>query len=360
MAPFDRQADPRLRGPRSGAARAGRRARGRGPSFQRPDARDGPQEGPLQRQQHGPLARPHRQGASALLMAKKKRSWPTPAEARSALYIDFEGRTGKPPVLLGRTRKSKVKHVGSVKQVITDESLRPLGEAEGLEVMSLSDAVESILMQAEKKQRLIVAWSNHELNVVERDCPEHLERLRARYVNARTLIVHWRNARHGGHKAGHEHPVGISRVSGLPGAGWRRSWPGGQDDQVVARRLRQGSSCGPADREPARPMGSVDRPQRPRLCRHASDPGQGRRRDGWFLRRTSEIVGYTSEWNPLNPAGSIVLTPDMPLVMSRPSRSNRQSPRRHASWASCVLDLIDWTSSDGPEDDCAELQLDTP
>ena len=134
-------------------------------------------------------------------MAKKKRSWPTPAEARSALYIDFEGRKGKPPVLLGRTRKSKVRHVGSVKQVIIDESLRPLGEAEGLDVMSLSDAVESILMQAEKKQRLIVAWSNHELDVVERDCPEHLERLRARYVNARTLIVHWRNARHGGHKA---------------------------------------------------------------------------------------------------------------------------------------------------------------
>ena len=131
---------------------------------------------------------------------RQKRTWPTPEQARSALYIDFEGRKGQPPVLLGRTRKSKVKHANSVIQSITDESLRPLGEAEGLRIESLSTAVESILMQAEKRDRLIVAWSNHELNVIERDCPEHLERFRSRYVNARTLMVNWRNSRHGGSK----------------------------------------------------------------------------------------------------------------------------------------------------------------
>ena len=61
-------------------------------------------------------------------------------------------------------------------------------------------------------------------------------------------------------EAGQEHPVGIFRVSGLPGARRRRSWPGGQDDQGAAGRLRQGPSCGPADREPARPMGSARSP----------------------------------------------------------------------------------------------------
>jgi hypothetical protein len=131
---------------------------------------------------------------------KTKRAWPTPEEARRALYIDFEGRKGQPPVLLGRTRMSKVRHAHSVIQSITDPSLRPLGEAEGLRVETLSRAVESILMQAEKGSRLIVAWSNHELNVIERDCPEHLERLKARYVNARTLMVNWRNSRHRGRK----------------------------------------------------------------------------------------------------------------------------------------------------------------
>ena len=133
---------------------------------------------------------------------KQKRSWPTPVQARSALYIDFEGRKGEPPVLLGRTRKSKVKHARSVVQVITDESLRPLGEAEGLEVLSLSAAVDSILTQAEVEQCLIVAWSSHELDVVQRDCPEHFERLKTRYVNARTLVVNWRNSRRRGKKPG--------------------------------------------------------------------------------------------------------------------------------------------------------------
>jgi hypothetical protein len=131
---------------------------------------------------------------------KSKRLWPTPAESRSALYIDFEGRKDKPPVLLGRTRRSKVKHSRSVKQVITDESLRPLGEAEGLEVLSLADAVDRILRRAETQGRHIVAWSNHELDIVELYCPEHTDRLRRRYVNARTLMVNWRNSRHGGAK----------------------------------------------------------------------------------------------------------------------------------------------------------------
>ena len=217
--------------------------------------------------------------------------------------------------------------------------------------MSLSDAVESILMQAEKKQRLIVAWSNHELNVIERDCPEHLERFKARYVNARTLIVHWRNARHGGDKPDKNTLSAYLAFLGYPvpaGAGR----PGGQDDQVVAGRLSQGSSCGPADREPARPMGSAHRPQRPRLRRHAPDLRQGRRRDGSFqggrvsenrdIAEDNEVVGYTSEGYPLNAAGSIVLTPEIVAVRVPPWRERNieaesQSPRRHASWASCVL-----------------------
>ena len=50
------------------------------------------------------------------------------------------------------------------------------------------------------KDRMIVAWSEHELDVVKEYCPEHLARFEARFVNARSVAVYWRNACHAGDK----------------------------------------------------------------------------------------------------------------------------------------------------------------
>ena len=47
---------------------------------------------------------------------------------------------------------------------------------------------------------MIVAWSQHELDVVRDFAPEHLDRFAARYINARTLAVRWRNKCHGGER----------------------------------------------------------------------------------------------------------------------------------------------------------------
>jgi hypothetical protein len=121
----------------------------------------------------------------------------TPDEARRALYIDFEGRKDRPPVLLGAGRWSKAERVH---QYVTDPRYAALGELDGLEVLTLSDAVLRIVQRAEAGDRLIVAWTSHELNIVSRFAPEHLARFESRYRNALAIAKYWRNRSHGGAK----------------------------------------------------------------------------------------------------------------------------------------------------------------
>lgn len=120
---------------------------------------------------------------------------------RRALYIDFEGQKDKPPVLLGcATKTGKKASSPPAWQYITDSTFEPLARAGEMELLSLPAAVLRIIQRAEKKDRQIVAWSEHELNVVKTYCPEHLERFESRYVNARSYAVRWRNKCHGGEK----------------------------------------------------------------------------------------------------------------------------------------------------------------
>lgn len=124
----------------------------------------------------------------------------TPEDAHRALYIDFEGRKDHPPALLGCTRRSRLGEEQPIWQATTDERFSDLATAQGMEAMSLADAVERILQRAERRDRRIVAWSQHELDVVRAHCPDKLDQFAGRYVNARSVAVHWRNSCHGGRK----------------------------------------------------------------------------------------------------------------------------------------------------------------
>jgi hypothetical protein len=125
----------------------------------------------------------------------------TPEEARRALYIDFEGRKGAAPILLGCAHRAGKGPKPWVWQAVTDSRFDPLTRAdEHIESLPLPDAVERILQRAEASDRLIVAWSEHELKVVREFCPQHLVRFEARFVNARSFAVYWRNACHAGGK----------------------------------------------------------------------------------------------------------------------------------------------------------------
>jgi len=124
----------------------------------------------------------------------------SPDDASRALYVDFEGEKAKPPVLLGCANRLGRGAKPWVWQAVTDPPFGPLAATDGIELLALPEAVERILRRAERKDRLIVAWSEHELDVVEDYCPKHLDRFQARFVNARTFAVHWRNKCHGGGK----------------------------------------------------------------------------------------------------------------------------------------------------------------
>lgn len=119
-------------------------------------------------------------------------------DALRALYIDFEGNKDRPPVLLGVHRVGRGEHP-HVQQDVTD----PLFDGLVPRYLPLLDAVRNVVVRAESKDRVIVAWTQHELDVVRRDCAEDADlvgRFEARYVNAYAVAKRWRNKLHDGDK----------------------------------------------------------------------------------------------------------------------------------------------------------------
>lgn len=120
------------------------------------------------------------------------------ADALRALYIDFEGNKDRPPVLLGIHRVGPGEHP-HVQQDVTD----PLFDGLVPRYPPLLDAVRNVVVRAEHKGRVIVAWTQHELDVVRRDCAVDADlvgRFEARYVNAYAVAKRWRNKLHDGDK----------------------------------------------------------------------------------------------------------------------------------------------------------------
>lgn len=122
----------------------------------------------------------------------------TEAEALRALYIDFEGEKGTPPVLLGVHRRGR----GAspfVHQDIVDDAFAGLGES----ARTLRAAVTTVVQRAERGNRRIVSWSEYDLGVVRtlgQEDPGLVARFEARYANARAVAERWRNKRYGGNK----------------------------------------------------------------------------------------------------------------------------------------------------------------
>ena len=122
------------------------------------------------------------------------------AEAIRALYIDFEGPKDKPPAFLGVHRSGD-----HVQPDIVDPSLASLGPSR-----TLRDAVAHVVVRAESKQRRIVSWSTHDLDVVRTladEDPVLVERFERRYCNALRVAKRWRTV--------------PTAATGQPRAAWR-------------------------------------------------------------------------------------------------------------------------------------------
>jgi hypothetical protein len=106
----------------------------------------------------------------------------TAAEARTAFYIDFEGAKDAMPVLVGILRTH-------TQQYVVDPTFGPLG----LPYLELRQAVKTVVTRAEKQDRRIASWSEHDLDIVRRlnTEPELIRRFEARYANGRALAARW-------------------------------------------------------------------------------------------------------------------------------------------------------------------------
>jgi hypothetical protein len=106
----------------------------------------------------------------------------TPAEARTAFYVDFEGGKDAPPVLMGILRKH-------TQQYVVDPVFRPLE----LAYLELRQAVATVVTRADKQDRRIVSWSEHDLEVVRSLTkePALIARFEKRYANGRALAARW-------------------------------------------------------------------------------------------------------------------------------------------------------------------------
>jgi hypothetical protein len=106
----------------------------------------------------------------------------TALEARTAFYLDFEGGKEQPPVLVGYLRKEHVQ------QYVVDRAFQPAGPG----YLELRQAIKTVLTRAQKQDRRIVSWSEHDLEVVRELKDAALIRaFEARYANGRALAARW-------------------------------------------------------------------------------------------------------------------------------------------------------------------------
>ena len=120
----------------------------------------------------------------------------SPMSTQPLVYIDFEGRKEKPPVLLGELWKDGDRE--EFFQSILDEQLATARVARRhLKVDALEVVVRRLLDRARRENRLIVAWSNHEKEMIRKFAeltdPE-LSVLESCYVNAIRPARPWRRA----------------------------------------------------------------------------------------------------------------------------------------------------------------------
>jgi hypothetical protein len=120
-------------------------------------------------------------------------------EAQHALYIDFEGAKGQPPVFLGVLRRAGRGPKPFVRPMVVDKAFASLAGSG----VSLREAVTNVVMRAEKRDVRIVSWSQHDLRQVQKlrdEDPDLVARFEARYANARAVAARWRTKVHAGQK----------------------------------------------------------------------------------------------------------------------------------------------------------------
>jgi len=172
----------------------------------------------------------------------------TEAEAQRALYIDFEGGQDKPPVLLGILRRRGRGAEPNVFQVVLDPEFEPAGP----ESRGLREAVEIVVLRAEHRDRRIVSWSQHDLDVVRTlrdEDPELVARFERRYANALAVAKRWANKLHPGDKPADGQLVGYLALIGYEVPPDAEAGHVGETIRALRPRLESGRPLTPAQKQ---------------------------------------------------------------------------------------------------------------
>jgi hypothetical protein len=123
--------------------------------------------------------------------ARKRRGKLSLAQVERGIYIDFEGLTGKHPILLG-AMNAPATELDEVQQCVVDPTFEGAADGAGIPIAKLEDLADRLVSQAVTEGRYLIAWSEHDLNVVRDYCShETASRFAARYRNARAYCERW-------------------------------------------------------------------------------------------------------------------------------------------------------------------------
>jgi hypothetical protein len=111
--------------------------------------------------------------------------------ARSAIYVDFEGRVEGPPVLLGVLSPSVEGAPDLFQQFVFDPLFAEAASAGGAEYVPLEEAVRLLLKRATAAHP-IVAWSQHEKDTLLEITGDRMALANRRYQDGKQLAKQWR------------------------------------------------------------------------------------------------------------------------------------------------------------------------
>lgn len=128
--------------------------------------------------------------------ARKRRGKLTLADVERGIFLDFEGLVDGAPVLAG-VLIPPAATLSDVEQVVLDRRFSAFGEATELATQEFEGWVTHLVERAETEDRRIIAWSEHELDIIRAWCSNAIAtRFAARFRNARAFADTWRRTLH--------------------------------------------------------------------------------------------------------------------------------------------------------------------
>jgi hypothetical protein len=121
----------------------------------------------------------------------------TPAEAARAIFVDYEGNQGRTPTLLG-TRVGATVHGVIIEPLFRDCAGRR-GASRTAAVSDHAAVLRGLLDRAEREDRLVVSWSQHDLRLMQDALagdPPRLAQLDRCYRDAKATATRWWWKRH--------------------------------------------------------------------------------------------------------------------------------------------------------------------